>query len=51
MRYTMINGLAEGKFELLCFKSGECVSEAVFDSESAAESAAQIFLNQSKIFG
>lgn len=45
MKYTMINGTRDGKFELICYKNGEVVAEYVFDSEAAARTAANQWLD------
>lgn len=46
MKYTLINGTRDGRFELICYLNGEVVNETLFDSDADARQAAKDWLDK-----
>jgi hypothetical protein len=44
MKYTLINGTNDGRYELLCYAGGSCTLEQIFDTEAAAIAYGQRWL-------
>jgi len=44
MKYTLINGTSDGRYELLCYAGGSCTLEQIFDTEAAAVAYGQRWL-------
>jgi len=45
MKYTMVNGTRDGRFELICYLNGEIVAETVYATEQEARNAANSWLD------
>lgn len=45
MKYTMVNGTRDGRFELICYHNGEVVKEHVYSTEQEARDAANVWLD------
>lgn len=45
MKYTMVNGTADGRFELLCYKGDTVVLEKLFNSSEEAQAAGNLWLS------